>query len=148
MSEKIDLKARHNARKHLVQALYQRQFTQFDIRDIELQFQQNYLLGKRVDIDYFTQLLHGTSEKSNEIDQAFTPYLTRPINDIDPIELCILRLATFELLFRLEIPHQIIINEALELAKTFASQESFRFINGVLDKVAQKTRPFAFSSNP
>lgn len=144
MHPSIDLKARHNARKHLVQALYQQQFAQQTIRDIESQFLDEYL-GKRVDLEYFSQSLFRISEKISEIDKTFSHYVSRPMQDIDPIELAVLRLATFELLNRIEIPHQIIINEALELAKTFGSQDSHRFVNGILDKVARDTRPLEYS---
>ncbi len=139
MLEKIDLKARHNARKHIIQALYQWQLTQSNLSEIEQQFQEEFL-GSRVELAYFQELLHTIPRQITTIDDAFSPHLSRPLNDIDPVELAILRLATFELLFRIDIPYQVVINEALELTKTFGSQESFRFINGVIDKVAHKTR--------
>jgi len=146
MRQSIDMKARRNARKHAVQAIYQWQLTQFSIREIEQQFQNDYL-GKRVDTAYFQTLLHEIPTKINEIDQAITAHLSRPMADVDPIELAVLRLATYELLFRIEIPHQVVINEALELAKTFGSQESHRFVNGVLDKAARIARPIEFSTS-
>lgn len=146
MSQFIDVKARHNARKHAIQAIYQWQLTQFSIREIEQQFQNDYL-GKRVDTAYFGILLHEVPTKISEIDAAIATHISRPMQDVDPIELAVLRLATFELLFRIEIPHQIIINEALELAKTFGSQESHRFVNGVVDKVARLARPLEFSAS-
>ncbi len=145
MHDSIDLKGRRNARKHSIQAIYQWQLTQFSIREIEQQFQDDYL-GKRVDTAYFQTLLHEVPTNITQIDAAITTHVSRPMQDIDPIELAVLRLATFELLFRVEIPHQVVINEALELAKTFGSQDSHRFVNGVLDKVARIARPIEFSS--
>lgn len=147
MPDKIDLKARHNARKHALQALYQWQLTQHDIRAIEQQFHDEFL-GSRVELAYFQELLYGIPAKTSEIDSAFSPYLSRPLEDIDIIELAVLRLATFELLFRLDIPYQVVINEALELVKAFGTQESFRFINGVLDKTARAVRHLEFQSSP
>lgn len=139
MHNTFDLKARHNARKHIIQALYQWQLTQLDIREIEYQF-SNEFLGTRVEHAYFQALLYGVPQNVQEIDATFSPYLTRTQENIDPIELAVLRLATFELLFRLDIPYQVVINEALELTKTFGTQEGFRFVNGILDKVARATR--------
>lgn len=147
MLEKIDLKARHNARKHAIQALYQWQLTQADLSDIEQQFQEEFL-GSRVELAYFQELLHQIPQKITDIDKTFAPYLaSRAHNEIDPIELSVLRLATYELLFRLDIPYQVVINEALELTKTFGTQEGFRFVNGVLDKVAQQIRAIECSAH-
>ncbi len=145
MPQSIDMKARRNARKHGVQAIYQWQLTQFSIREIDQQFQEDYL-GKRVDTAYFQILLHEIPANVTQIDQAISTHISRPMHDVDPIELAVLRLATYELLFRIEIPHQVVINEALELAKTFGSQDSHRFVNGVLDKVARIARPIEFSA--
>ena len=145
MPQPIDMKARRNARKHAVQAIYQWQLTQFSIREIDQQFQDDYL-GKRVDTAYFQTLLHEIPTNVTQIDQAISTHISRPMQDVDPIELAVLRLATYELLFRIEIPHQVVINEALELAKTFGSQDSHRFVNGVLDKVARIARPIEFSA--
>ncbi len=146
MPQPIDMKARRNARKHAVQAIYQWQLTQFSIREIDQQFQDDYL-GKRVDTAYFQILLHEVPTNVTQIDEAISTHISRPMQDIDPIELAVLRLATYELLFRIEIPHQVVINEALELAKTFGSQDSHRFVNGVLDKVARIARPIEFSDS-
>lgn len=146
MPPSIDMKARRNARKHAIQAIYQWQLTQFNICDIEQQFQDDYL-GKRVDTPYFQTLLHEVPAHITRIDQAIAAHISRPMPDVDPIELAVLRLATFELLFRIEIPYQVVINEALELAKIFGSQDSHRFVNGVLDKVARIARPIEFSAS-
>lgn len=139
MPQSIDLKARRNARKHAVQAIYQWQLAQQAIREIEHQFATEFL-GSRVDSTYFQTLLYGIPENIEAIDASFGSYLSRAQNEIDPVELAVLRLATFELLFRLDIPYQVVINEALELTKTFGTQEGFRFVNGILDKTAKATR--------
>ncbi len=135
----FDMKARHNARKNLIQAIYQWQLTQEDVREIEQQFLDSFL-GKRVEFPYFQAILHEIPIQIKKIDAAFSPHLSRPLRDVDPIELAVLRLATFELLFRIDIPYQVIINEALELTKVFGTQEGFKFINSILDKTAQNIR--------
>jgi N utilization substance protein B len=69
-----------------------------------------------------------------------SPFLDRSIREIDPVELSVLRVAVYELLKRPDVPYRVVINEALELTKKFGSIEGFKFVNGVLDRVARKTR--------
>lgn len=140
MLEKFDLKARHNARKLAVQALYQWATAQHDLNEIESQFLSNNA-NKRIEYAYLIELIHEVPKNIDVLDAYFTPYINRATSDIDAVELAILRLATYELKFRLEIPFQVIINEALELTKKFGSVEGFKFINGVLDKTAASIRP-------
>ena len=75
-----------------------------------------------------------------EIDDAFRPFIDRPLHEIDVIELAVLRLAVYELLKRPDVPYRVIINEALQLTKQFGSVEGYKFVNGILDKVARKLR--------
>ena len=139
MLEKMDLKARHNARKHLVQAIYQWQLTAQNSNDIQRQFLDDFL-GTRVDLPYFKAILQDLPQHSATLDALFLPFSERVEKDIDPIELAILRLATYELLLRLDVPYPVVINEALELTKKFGAEESFRFVNSILDHVAKNTR--------
>lgn len=139
MLEKFDIKARNNARKLAVQALYQWEITQHDISEIESQFLTNNA-NKRIEYTYLIELIHEIPRNIELLDNCFTPFLTREASDIDSVELAILRLATYELKFRLDIPFQVVINEALELTKKFGSIEGFKFINGVLDKTAASIR--------
>lgn len=139
MLEKFDLKARHNARKLAIQALYQWSITGHDIKEIESQFLLNNA-NKRIEYTYLIEIIHKVPENIELLDHCFTPHLKRDIADIDGVELAILRLASYELKFRLDIPFQVIINEALELTKKFGSVEGFKFINSVLDKTATQLR--------
>ena len=139
MLEKFDLKARHNARKLAVQALYQWAITSHDLNEVESQFLLNNA-NKRIEYAYLSELIHEVPKNIELLDNCFTPYLNREVTNVDGVELAILRLASYELKFRLDIPFQVIINEALELAKKFGSVEGFKFINGVLDKTAASIR--------
>lgn len=132
--------ARHNARRYAVQALYQWQLAGNTTIEIESEFTK-YHITEQTDLEYFKELLHNIPKQQPEIDQAMQPFLTRSQQDIDPVELAILRLAIYELLKRPDVPYRVIINEALELTKQFGSVEGFKFVNGVLDKVASVTRP-------
>jgi N utilization substance protein B len=135
----MDYIARKNARQYALQALYQWHIAQANTRDIEQQFIQ-HLENKRVDFDYFKELVGQIPQQCEALDQCFTPYLSRALHDLDPIEHIILRLGSYELLHRLEIPYVVCINEALELVKTYGSEDGFKFINAVLHEVAQAHR--------
>ena len=136
---KLNPAARRLARQYALQAMYQWQLADAAIKDIELDFLQNQI-NKPIDLEYFKVLLHGVPEQLTEIDQAIQPFTGRHFDEIDPIELGVLRLATFELLHRLDVPYRVVINEALELTKKYGSVEGYKFVNGVLDKVARSIR--------
>lgn len=131
--------ARHNARRYALQAMYQWQVAGASLTDIETEF-LNYHIEKKLDLEYFKFLIHGIPEHRLEIDQAMQPFLGRPLDEIDPIELAVLRVSIFELMKRPDIPYRVIINEGLELTKKFGSVEGHKFVNGILDRVAKNTR--------
>lgn len=131
--------ARHKARKLALQAIYQWQMNHDDMFIIEAQFADN-INAKKIDKEYFFELLRGVSAKAAELDECIAPFLDREISALDMVELAILRLAVYELLFKIDVPYKVVINEALKLAKVFGSVEGFKYINGILDKVAKKVR--------
>ncbi len=131
--------ARRKARRLALQAIFQWQFTQPAINEIEAQFLAD-ANPKKIDIPYFSELVKGVINNISTIDNQMLPFLDRDIKDINKVELAILRIAIYELLYRLDIPHKVIINEALESAKAFGAEEGFKYINGILDKVAKKVR--------
>lgn len=136
---KISPKLRHRARRFAVQAVYQWQLTQATMDDIELQF----LVPTDVapfDRAYFRKVIHGVVAYVTELDELLLPYLDRPLAELSPVELGILRLGTFELKYCLDVPYRVIINESVELAKIYGAAESYRYINGVLDQVAMTIR--------
>ena len=75
-----------------------------------------------------------------ELDSKIRPYTARPMQDLDMMELALLRLAMYEMTRREDVPYKVVINEAIELAKVFAAEESHKFVNGVLDKAAPHVR--------
>ena len=127
---------RHKARHFAMQAIYQRQLTGMSPTEIEQQFLEDQPV-KGADLSYFHDLLTGVATNSKELDAVFAPHLSRPLDDLDPVDKAILRLGTFELLYRQEVPFRVVINEAIILAKEFAEQDSHKFVNGVLDKVVK-----------
>lgn len=131
--------ARTNARKAAVQALYQWQMAGHNLSEIELQFLDEQRL-KDAHKNYFTELLLGVPKNLNAIDQALAEFVDRPVDTIDPVERAILRLGTYELVYRLDMPYRVIINESINLAKFFGADGSHKYVNGILDKIAQKIR--------
>lgn len=132
-------RTRHKARKLAVQALYQWQLAGDNVGEIEQQFLEDNA-DTKFDREYFHALLHGVPARLEDIDTALSPHMTRAIQSVDPVERAIIRLAVWELLERPDIPYRVIINEAIELAKTFGATDGHKFVNGVLDKAAAKLR--------
>jgi transcription antitermination protein NusB len=135
----IDPIARHNARRYALQALYERQLSGTPMAQIEESFIK-HRIDKSLDTAYFKAIIYGVIEHEQAIQAALHPFLTRSAKDIDPVESNVLRIGIYELLQRPDVPYQVIINEALQLTKQFGSIEGYKFVNGILDRVAQAER--------
>ncbi len=131
---------RSRARRGAVQALYQWQLGGDSTENIRGQFRERSGMEK-VDWSYFDQLVEGVAGHHGELDELLSPLLDRTLNELDPVEKSILRLAAFELRHCESVPWRVCINEAVELARTFGAQDSHRYINGVLDPLAKQLRP-------
>lgn len=131
---------RHTARVLAIQALYAWQISDNAlaqvIEDIIIDREDTYPL----DFTYYKILVTEVAHHLKEIDNAFRSYLDRELEKMTPIELAILRLGVYELLYQLDVPYRIVINESIELAKKFGAQSSHKYINGVMDKVARALR--------
>jgi N utilization substance protein B len=132
-------RARSLARERAMQALYQWQMTGQNLADIEQQFLAEQDM-KNVDKSYFKELLHEVPKRIDEFDALSKDLLSRPIEQVDPVERAILRIGLYELKQRLDIPYRVVINEAVELAKSFGAEQGHKFVNGTLDKAAQSLR--------
>lgn len=132
--------ARRKARELAIQAVYSWQISQNDVADIEASFLTENK-ARRFDIDYFQQLLRGVTANVSSLDEAISPHVDRPLDDIDQVEKSILRTAIYELKDCTDVPYKVVINEAIELAKSFAADDSHKFVNGVLDKAVKLIRP-------
>lgn len=131
--------ARTNARKAAVQALYQWQMAGQDLSEIERQFLEEERL-KDAQKSYFVELFYGVPKNLDAIDQALSEFVDRPVDAIDPVERAILRIGVYELLHRLDMPYRVVLNEGINLAKYFGADGSHKYVNGILDKVAQQKR--------
>jgi transcription antitermination factor NusB len=136
----LSTRGRTRARRYALQALYQWQITTQDVREIDRQFVSGMNPAK-VDLPYFRELLYQVPERIQALDEALTLCLDRPLENVDPVERAVLRIGAYELKYRLDIPHRVVINEAVELAKVFGAEQGHRYVNGVLDKLARELRP-------
>jgi N utilization substance protein B len=133
-------KGREKARRYAMQALYGWLLSNNELKDIEA-FCLADRNPKNYDVAYFLRLLHDIPANLREIDEDLIPYLDRPFNTLDPIELTILRVAGYELKYSFDVPFRVVLHEAVELAKMFGSDDSYKFTNSVLDKMAKQLRP-------
>ena len=131
--------ARHRARELALQAIYQWRMSGGDHLEIEKTTRAEKSLG-RYDVELFSQLLRGVVEHSQALVAAISPHLDRDMNELSPIEFSVLLLGAFELTRHPEVPYRVVINESVELAKTFGGTDGHKFVNGVLDKLAAQAR--------
>ena len=131
---------RRRAREFALQGLYQWQLAGNDVPAIEA-----HLAGvagfEKIDRPLFDLLLKGAIAEAAELQALIEPQLDRPYAELSPVERAILLLATFELKRHLEAPYKVVINEAIELAKSYGGTDGHKYVNGVLDKLAALMRP-------
>ena len=130
---------RHNARKAAVQALYQWDITQQAADEIEPKFSQIHDM-QNIDRKFLTEVMREVPNNQAVLEEAIVPFIGREFSSLDPVERAILRLGAYELKFRADVPTKVVMNEMIELAKTFGADHSYKFINGVMDKLATALR--------
>jgi N utilization substance protein B len=131
--------AKRKARRFAVQGIYEWQMSHNPIHEIEARTRAENAMHK-VDIGYYHELLSQVVAQQDSIDALLIPALDRELDALDGVELATLRLGVYELQSHLEIPYRVVLDEAIELAKHFGGADSHKYINGVLDRVAQKLR--------
>ena len=130
---------RRRARELALQGIYQWRLTAGDKAQIEKQIREEKGMG-RYDADFFSKLLLGTLSQHAELEAALAAHLDRTLNELSPVEFSVLLLGAYELMHLPEIPYRVIINEAVELTKTFGGSEGHKYVNGVLDKLGAQVR--------
>ena len=132
--------ARRRARELALQGLYQWLLSREDAGAIQAHLTETPGFEK-ADFAHFEALLHGTIEAADQLDALVAPHLDRKVGELSPVEHGILMLASFELSHMAKIPYRVVINEAVELAKTYGGTDGYKYVNGVLDRVAAHARP-------
>lgn len=138
--QEVNPSHRSRARHFAMQALYQWALTKSTLNVIEAEFHADNDMAN-VDTEYFHEIIHKVPELLTEIENDFLPFVNDfSLEEIDPISLALLRMACYELRYRVDVPYKVVINEALRLSKKFGATDSYKFLNGVLDRVAARLR--------
>lgn len=130
---------RRRARELALQGVYQWKLSGASVAQIEQRMREEQNLG-RYDKELCGKLLRGVLGQQEALELALAPHLDRTLAELSPVEYAVLLLAAFELVHQLETPYRVIINEAVELAKSYGGTDGHRFVNGVLDKLAAEVR--------
>lgn len=132
--------ARRRSREFAVQGLYQWIVSREDVGAIEAHLADAPGFDK-ADREHFRGLLHGVVKAIEPLHAAIAPHIDRRLEELSPVEHATLLVAAYELAHHPEIPYRVVINEAVELAKTFGGTDGYKYVNGVLDRVASRLRP-------
>ncbi|MFN3843616.1 MAG: transcription antitermination factor NusB [Rehaibacterium terrae] len=135
----IDPAARSRARRRALQAIYAWQISRTPIARVLEQFAHEQDM-EVADVEYFEDLVRGVERHMDALDQALAKYIDRGIDQVDPVERGVLRIAAYELLHRPDVPYRVVINEAIETTKRFGADHGHSYVNGVLDKAAADWR--------
>lgn len=137
---------RRKSRELVMKSIYRGILNQFDVNQIkkDIKDDPDYLKADEV---FYQNLFDGVMSNMDQLNSEISNFIDRPIEKLSPIEHSILCISIYELIYDTTIPYKVAINEGVELAKTFGGIEGYKYINGVLDKVAEKRRPLEFSKN-
>ena len=130
---------RHRAREFALQGIYQWLLNHEDVAVIDAHIRQAHGFDK-ADSGHFHALLHNSIDQSDELRAALSPLIDRPMEQLSPVEHAALLIGACELKNHIEIPYRVVINEAVELAKSFGGVDGHKYVNGVLDKLAARLR--------
>lgn len=131
--------ARRRSRELALQGLYQWFLNPSEVGEVDAHIRDAPGFDK-ADREHYESLLHGSVNHLQTLMTQIQPFIDRPWGELSPVEKAVLVLATHEINTHSEIPYRVVINEAVELTKTFGGTDAFKFVNGVLDKVAGKAR--------
>ena len=141
----IDPVARSRARRRALQAIYAWQVSGGTIQQVIAQFAHEQA-HEVADLEYFEDLVRGVLTHTRELDGALAEFVDRDVEQIDQIERAALRIATYELRHRVDVPYRVVINEAIDTTKRFGSEHGHTYVNGVLDHAAAAWRAPEFGA--
>ena len=130
---------RHRAREFALQGIYQWLLNHEDVAVIDAHIRQAHGFDK-ADSGHFHALLHNSISEQTELRAVLSPLIDRPLDQLSPVEHAALLIGACELKNHIEIPYRVVINEAVELTKSFGGVDGHKYVNGVLDKLAAKIR--------
>ena len=146
MTDNLPVSRRGLARRLTVQALYQWLVNETPPERLMKEVHDEDSMG-RADVEYFKSLLYGAIHEADTLVETFSEYLDRDLAQLDPVERAVLMMGSYELMFCPDVPWKVVVNEAVNLAKMFGAEDSYKYINGVLDKVARTVRAVEVAGN-
>lgn len=138
--------ARSRAREFALQALYQHIVGKNDPREIDM-FTRNLSGFHKADSALYDALFYGCVQDSAELDEAITPLLDRPLTELSPIERATMWMAVFEFKNALDVPWKVVINEYVELTKSFGGTDGHKYVNAILNALAPQYRAAEVNAN-
>ena len=142
----MNYKARHKARVFAMQALYQWAYTREDLFLLQAQFRARNDYHKYVDWEWFERLVNGVFAANESLNQLIEKGSKRSLQEINPVELAILRLGIFELKSFIEVPYQVVLSEYVDIAGEFGSSEGHQFVNAALESLAKELRELEYEA--
>jgi N utilization substance protein B len=142
-----DKSARTRAREFALQALYQHLVGRNEAADIDA-FTRDLSGFHKADSAHYDALLHGCVEQASALDALITPRLDRSLAEISPVERAVLWIGVYELQHCLDVPWRVVINECIELAKSFGGTDGHKYVNGILHPLAEQLRPAELAATP
>lgn len=139
MTHKGHYEPRRRARRRALQAIYQWQMTGQEPAEILRQFLEIQDMDG-VDVAHFERLLRGVGDNGPSLDEALKPFLDRDVEQLDVMERVTLRIGAFELLHCPELPYRVVLDECVDLAHRFGSEQGHAYVNAVLDKAVKQWR--------
>ncbi|MBZ0092567.1 MAG: transcription antitermination factor NusB [Sulfuricellaceae bacterium] len=137
---KAPKKSRRKSREFALQGLYQWRLTGYPAETIRAQLKEEQVEFALIDGEFFWQLLRGSIAHAVELEALFEPLLDRKAAELSPVEYALLLLGTYELQHLPDVPYRVVINEAVELAKSYGGTDGHKYVNGILDKLAAQVR--------
>ena len=147
MSKQDRFGPRKRARRRALQAIYQWQITHQDANEILRQFREMQDLSQ-VDEEYFERLLRCVINQNERLNDALEPFLDRPLDQLDVMERVVLMMGAWELLDCPELPYRVVLDESVDLARRFGSEQGHSYVNAVLDQAARKWRAVEIATPP
>ncbi len=147
MTKASEKSARTRAREFALQGLYQHLVGRNEAADVDV-FTRDLSGFHKADSAHYDALLHGCIAQASELDAHLSPLLDRPLAELSPIEHAVLWIGAYELQHCPDIPWRVVLNECIELAKTFGGTDGYKFVNGVLNRLAPQLRPEEVARDP
>jgi N utilization substance protein B len=142
-----DKSARTRAREFALQAIYQHLVGRNAASDIDA-FTRDLAGFHKCDSVHFDALLHGCINQADALDALIKPALDRPLTELSPIERGVLWIGAYEFQHCLDVPWRVVLNECIELAKSFGGTDGHKYVNGVLHQLAAQLRPAEVAAAP